>query len=169
MPLRTSRVKDTDHDCRHGGHLPTAFVPLTLYGEAGSALTLDFLLDTGFNGTLLLPQAQIEVLGLVPQSRRLMRLADDSEVQVVFYRVRVEWEGEERSVGVIASGSEPLLGMTLVTGYNISIDVVDGGRVSLIRLPASAAPCSCRFCWICKEVQHLQGRAVFGQGKASGV
>ncbi len=98
---------------------------LTLRGTGGASVTLDFLVDTGFDGALMLPQAQADALGLTPQSRRLMRPADDSEVQVSSHRVRVEWDGEERSVGVIASGSEPLLGMAAARGCNISIDVVD--------------------------------------------
>ena len=116
------------------------YVSLTVRGPGGQEATLRFLVDSGFNGSLLLPEAVVQALGLEPRSSRVVRVADDREINVLTYRARVIWDGEDRAVNVLASGSEPLLGMSIAVGYNISINMVDGGRVALTRLPPDAMP-----------------------------
>lgn len=71
---------------------------------------------------------------LEPRSSRLMRLADDSRVAVTLYQVEIVWDGVVQRALVLASGSEPLLGTSLLLGHRLTVDVVDGGEVTIDRL-----------------------------------
>ena len=102
--------------------------------------TVAFEVDTGFSGSLMLPPDLVAALEL-PQAEEIrIRLADGS-----FNRCLVLSGGCPLgrccSPGrVAASGSQPLLGMSIAVGYNISINMVDGGRVALTRLSPDAVP-----------------------------
>ncbi|MBV9849590.1 MAG: clan AA aspartic protease [Armatimonadetes bacterium] len=113
-------------------------VSLVVIGPTGQQETILFQVDTCFNGSLMLPAAQIAALGLPQVEELSIRLADGSRIGAWQYLAHVEWDGQVRQTRVVASGSQPLLGMSLALGYNISINMVDGGRVALTRLPSSA-------------------------------
>ena len=53
-----------------------SIVPPVVRGMDGQQETVETLLDTGFNGELMLPAARVTALGLTPRSSRVMRLAD---------------------------------------------------------------------------------------------
>ena len=61
-------------------------------------------------------------------------LADGREVSVDVYEAVVDWDGQLRQVPVLATGSEPLVGMMLLTGYELSIQVRIGGTVRIAAL-----------------------------------
>lgn len=96
---------------------------------------LDFVIDTGFNGYLTLPGPLIGLLGLVYHSQAVAMLADGSTIPLRKYEARVEWEGGERDVLVLEADGGPLLGMSLLYGSRVTLDVVDGGAVTITSLP----------------------------------
>lgn len=51
------------------------------------------------------------------------------------YAVALEWDGVPRVVEALALDSEPLLGMELLAGHELRIEVVDAGIVEITRLP----------------------------------
>jgi hypothetical protein len=55
--------------------------------------------------------------------------------QFDIFAAEVAWGGTWRAVLVSAVGKEPLLGMRLMAGHKLLIDVVPGGLVEIIPLP----------------------------------
>jgi len=104
-------------------------VRLVVRGPRGQEQTIEALLDSGFNGTLALPEAVISAMGWEYRRAKKIMIADGSAVDVAEYRGRILWEGIERPVAVIATGLQPIVGMALPYGYRITIDMVDGGEV----------------------------------------
>jgi clan AA aspartic protease len=105
-------------------------VRLIVRGPQGQEETIDALVDTGFNGTLLLPPALVSTLGLPFHSIRTVLLADGAFQDVANHRGWILWENVERPVRVVAAGEQPLLGMTLLVGYRLCVNIVDGGEVT---------------------------------------
>jgi predicted aspartyl protease len=90
-----------------------AIVELTLRGPDGQEERLDFKVDTGFDG--------------------------DRVILCDLCKGRVEWGGVSRSVDVQVSDSVSLLGMALLAGHQVRIDVVNGGLVRITPLMQIAA------------------------------
>ncbi len=103
-------------------------------GDAGQEAVIEALLDTGYNGSLMLPLTQVEALALRFIRTDTTTVADGRRVSVPVYAARVFWDGAERSASVVAAGTQPLLGMSLTLGYRVSVEMVDGGAVSIERL-----------------------------------
>jgi predicted aspartyl protease len=66
-------------------------------------------------------------------------LADGSERHFDIYAAEVAWGGNWRRVLVSAVGDEVLLGMRLLAGHELRVQVVDGGVVEIVPLANSAA------------------------------
>lgn len=94
-------------------------------------LEIEFVVDTGFEGTLTLPVSAVAAMGLPFYQRIRANLADDSLCMVDVHRARIRWDGQEAEVAVLAMGQRPLLGTMLLDGHDLSIHFVDGGNVSL--------------------------------------
>ena len=116
-----------------------AMLSLTLRGFNGEETVLEMVVDTGFNGSLSLPLRVIEELNLLKRDEAYVVQADGTTVLEDLYTVIVVWDGIERPVPTIASEGDLLVGMELMTGYNLSIDVADGGDVFLRRIGGELA------------------------------
>ena len=62
-------------------------------------------------------------------------LADGSEVLFKVYGATVIWDGRSRRITVDEADNEPLLGMSLLKGYELKMQVRSRGRVIIKRLP----------------------------------
>lgn len=89
------------------------------------------VIDTGFTGFLSLPQSIITSLELPWHFRDLGTLGDGSEVIFEMYKATVIWDGREQIVDVAASEADPLIGMSLLYGFKIQIEVVENGIVTI--------------------------------------
>jgi predicted aspartyl protease len=58
-------------------------------------------------------------------------LGDGSEVMFEMYTASVIWDGQIKVVDVVASESEPLVGMSLLYAYDLRIRVIEGGSVTI--------------------------------------
>lgn len=87
------------------------------------------MLDTGFNGYLTLPQTLIEELDLPVMGDGAAVLADGSEAAFNVYGVTVLWDDQPLQVETGAIGVDALLGMAMLDGYNLNVDVKTGGHV----------------------------------------
>jgi clan AA aspartic protease len=84
---------------------------------------IECLIDTGFNGALVLPRAEAVRLNLTVLGRvsiigmgRARQIADIAELEI-------EWLGQSRAVEVIISdGDDSLLGTELLDGSRLVID-----------------------------------------------
>ncbi len=110
-----------------------ALVPLVVGGpnRRGEA---DFFLDTGFTGFLTLPPDAIAKLALPYVGIQPSSMADQSQTLLSIYRLTVLWDGEDREVDVLELEGAPLLGMSLLDGYEVRIQAVDGGLITIERL-----------------------------------
>jgi clan AA aspartic protease len=106
---------------------------LTLIGDADS-VEVEFVVDTGFTGTLALPPSVLARIGASLDGTRLLRLADGTERRAPFYTVRIEWDGEPHAVRAILLEDEPLIGVALLREYLLQVEVIDGGTVTAMKL-----------------------------------
>ncbi len=103
-------------------------VLLTLEGRSGS-LTVEFVLDTGFDGYVTLPQEVLRRLGATESGQQKSRLADGSIKTSVVYTVIVNWDGDLVEAEALAAENNPLLGTLLLDGFHIDIEATEGGEV----------------------------------------
>ena len=106
-----------------------AVVTLPLVGPSGQALEVDAVVDTGFNGYLVLPPTLVADLALPVVGDGEAVLADGSEAAFNVHGVTMLWDGQPRYVETGAVGVDPLLGMAMLDNHDLSIQVRDGGRV----------------------------------------
>ena len=80
-------------------------------------------IDTGFDGELGLPAAEIDAMGLERSRVADAVLADGSRRELATYSASIEWCGRVRAVEVIAGeGANALLGNYLFAGRTLTID-----------------------------------------------
>ncbi len=93
------------------------------------------VVDSGFTRWLTLPPALIRPLGLLRMSRIQLTLADGTLTYFDVYEATVNWNGRHRTIEVDESDVFPLVGMRMMTGYRLRIDVKVGGAVEIEELP----------------------------------
>ena len=106
-----------------------ALTALDIEDGNGASHSLEVVLDTGFTGYLVLPQGLIRQLGLKYSGRRSIIVASGEQSAVDAYTAIVFWHGRRRNVIVLESSSESLLGMSLLAGSMITLNVQAGGSV----------------------------------------
>ena len=62
-------------------------------------------------------------------------LADGSVTRLDVYMATVVWHGQPRDVLISQAAGMPLIGISLLEGSRLTIDVVDGGDVTIDELP----------------------------------
>ena len=92
-------------------------------------------MDTGFSGFLALPLALITTLELIFVETRTYRIGNNQAVDFGLYMARVRWDERDRSVLVLATDAGCLVGMSMLHGYRLYVDVVDGGEVLIEARP----------------------------------
>ena len=112
-----------------------AIVHLRVKGPGGVESDVDVIVDSGFTSSLTLPESMAIALGIARQSGGTAMLADGSARQFDICVAEVEWGGAWRTVLVYVLGDEPLLGMRLLAGHKLIIDVTPDGLVEVLPLP----------------------------------
>src|ERR1035438_5946683 len=105
---------------------------IAVSGTTGSR-SFDALVDTGFTGFLLVPEASAGSLGLIPLSTTWHTLADGGRVPTRIAIGTVEIESGERYKGTIALGNVvcPLIGMDFLRAAKKAL-YVDSRSVALL-------------------------------------
>jgi len=111
--------------------LRRCLVTLDIQGPNGQQEAIEFQVDTGFSGALLLPLEIVKRLGLPETEGITMRLADGSRVAVPRYMAQVDWDGVEKTVALPASGRQPLIGTGLLDGHRLTAAIRPGGQVTI--------------------------------------
>jgi clan AA aspartic protease len=106
-----------------------AIIPLQIRRPDGLWEEIQGVIDTGFTGYLTLPPARVAAHQLPFQQRQTYTLGDGSRVVFEVYLATVLWHGLDRDIAVLAAEGDCLIGMRLLRGHRLSIDVVDGGEV----------------------------------------
>ena len=108
-----------------------ATVTLALYDILGQSREIEAALDTGFSEFLLLPSELVRELGLPFVDRDRVTLADGSEKVLPLCGAVLDWDGQMIPVYAHVSDGPPLIGMSMLVGYNVNMDVEVGGRVTI--------------------------------------
>src|SRR6266542_7117278 len=108
-----------------------AVIRLTVRGPAGQEQEIEAIIDTGFDGWLSLPSFLVSRLGLVWRRRGHALLEDGRESVFDIYEATVDWDGEMRRIPVDEAETVPLLGMSLLEGYELTVRVQPGGNVTI--------------------------------------
>lgn len=111
-----------------------AVVEVTLIGNAGQQMSIETVLDSGFQGYLVLSPDSIGSLGLQHPRRVEVVLADGQWVQLNSYIATVVWHDRPRLVVVLEAESTPLMGTFLLWGSRVILDMEEGGGVSIEEL-----------------------------------
>ena len=106
-----------------------AIVPLAVRGPAGRLRDIEAVIDTGYNGFLTLPPMVVSELGWPFVTSGQAILADGGEATFDIHSVTVFLDGQPRDVDVYVSDTAPLIGMRLLDGHGVCVDVESGGRV----------------------------------------
>ena len=93
--------------------------------------TINAVIDTGFTGFLTLPPSVLTSLNLQAYRREAGTLGDGSTCIFDVYRGLVIWDGEFRRIDVNAAETAPLVGMSLLYGYRVQFDTIEGGTVTI--------------------------------------
>lgn len=115
-----------------------AALKLSLRGPSGTVIEVDSVLDTGYTGSLTLPDSVATAPGLTRRTGGRAVLADGSALLFDSYSVEVWWHQSWRRVAASALGAEILVGMRLLEGAEVRIAVVAGGAVEVVPLGAPA-------------------------------
>ncbi|WP_204154323.1 clan AA aspartic protease [Leptolyngbya sp. CCY15150] len=108
-----------------------ATLPLVIGNTSGQRQLVNTVIDTGFNGFLTLPSSIISALDLPWNASDRVTLGDGRETLFDLYAVTVIWDGQYYEIDVAESDTEPLIGMALLYGYRLQMDIVEGGIVRL--------------------------------------
>jgi clan AA aspartic protease len=112
-----------------------AMIRLVVGDTRDRRIVIDALIDTGFTGFLTLPKSTIRQLGLSAYSREEGTLGDGSCCIFDIYSGVVIWEGQSIPIDINGSEATPLVGMGLLYGCQLKIDVVVGGKVTVEIIP----------------------------------
>ena len=108
-----------------------AIVQLALKGSENRLRSVRSVVDTGYTGYLMLPQSMITELAWQCIGTQKGVLGDGSVKNFDVYLGTIIWDGGIQEITVNASESEALIGMSLLDGYKIEIEVSLGGEVRL--------------------------------------
>jgi clan AA aspartic protease len=111
-----------------------ASIQLTVRGARSRERKIRAVIDTGYTAFLSLPPVLIASLGLQWKSSGRGILAHGSECLFDVYVGKVIWDGKERTVLVDEADTDPLVGMALLNGYELKMQIRPGGEVTIKRL-----------------------------------
>jgi clan AA aspartic protease len=112
-----------------------AVLELTLVGEDGLLLRVPAILDTGFDQSLLVPLSIVTTLGWANQGGVPLFQADGSSFEAEVSKGKLHWLGVQLELDIVVAGDTVLIGMALLRNTKLSMDVVEGGIVTIEPLP----------------------------------
>lgn len=110
------------------------FLQLAIIGNRSQKIAVDAVVDTGFNGDLILPIELVLELELIPQGYQKATLGDGTISQFRVYTGTVVWDGSRKAVEVNAATSGVLIGMGLLDGYKLEVNATLNGIVTITNL-----------------------------------
>jgi predicted aspartyl protease len=100
-------------------------------GSHGQSQVIDAVIDTVFAGSLSLPPSVISSLELPWRRRGIAILADGRETVCDVFQATILWDGNPRLVAVDAVEMTALVGMSLLFGCELTMQVVERGIVTI--------------------------------------
>jgi clan AA aspartic protease len=112
-----------------------AIIRFLVRGPSGQRQHVEALVDTGFNGWLTLPPGIINSLGLPWRRRGRALLADGSDSIFDNFEGTVVWDRRHRIIAVDEVDTVPLVGMALMRGYELNVQIRSRGKMIIKPLP----------------------------------
>lgn len=96
-----------------------------------SSFSVEFIVDTGFDGGLTLPEHLARQLDAGEPEVRLIRLAGGYQQPCSYYDLPLENDdGDEQMVEVLILDGNPLMGNVFLAEMMLSIETTEGGEVT---------------------------------------
>ncbi len=111
-----------------------AIISMTIYDRNGKIHPQEAVIDTGFNGWLSLPPDLITQFNLQWKRRGRALLGDGSECVFDIYEAMILWDGLLLRIPIDEADAEPLVGMSLMAGYQLSMEIFERGNVELNKI-----------------------------------
>jgi clan AA aspartic protease len=111
-----------------------AVLKLVIIGDLDRKVAVDAVIDTGFNGDLILPIETVLELDLVPQGYQKATLGDGTISQFRVYAGTVIWDGARKLVEVNSATTGVLIGMGLLEGYKLEVNAIPDGIVTITNI-----------------------------------
>jgi clan AA aspartic protease len=111
-----------------------AVLKLVIISDRSQKIAVDAVVDTGFNGDLILPIEMVLELELIPQGYQKATLGDGTISQFRVYTGTVIWDGSRKVVEVNVATSGVLIGMGLLEGYKLEVNTTPNGIVTITNL-----------------------------------
>ena len=111
-----------------------AIVRLRIEGSRKKRITVAGIIDTGYDGMLTLPKKIIRSLKLPPVGQNEAELANGQVVSFDTYEAVVHWSGRKLRIGVDEAQTDPLIGMGLLDGFELMVQVKPRGKVTIAKL-----------------------------------
>ncbi len=111
-----------------------ALVSILIAGPTQLPESIDAVIDTGYDGILCLPSTVIQRLGLVWSRQGFATLADGSVTVSDVFDTYIFWHNQAVKAPVESVETYPLIGMRLLNGFRLTIDVREGGAVTIVPL-----------------------------------
>ncbi len=109
-------------------------IPVNFLLAGKTYLSISCVVDTGFNDCLTLPPQAIALMNLPLHTATKVRLADGSQALIPIHLARIEWNGREELVQVLATGTKPLLGTALLQGFRLTVEFAADGVVKVEKI-----------------------------------
>ena len=110
------------------------WVTLAVEGPTRSSTSVEAAVDTGFNGFLTLPPEVIGLLELAPRAPIMVTLGTGIRRRLNTSDGQVQWHEGRKRVQILQAQGIPLIGMSLLEGSRLTVDVKIGGLVSIEEL-----------------------------------
>jgi clan AA aspartic protease len=109
-------------------------IPVTFLLSAEMIFSVEFVLDTGFNGYLTLPVNAVGAMNLPLFSTTATILADGSQSSIPTHIATIDWHGQELLAPVLAMGGKPLLGTGLLDRCRLVVEFTEDRSIELEKL-----------------------------------
>jgi clan AA aspartic protease len=100
-------------------------------GSDRDSSNIQVAIDTGFTGHLTLPPETVRSLSLPERGFVEVELADGEMATLGVYEARVLWHWRPLRVPVYEADGAPLIGMSLLRGSTLTIEVIPRGAVTI--------------------------------------
>jgi clan AA aspartic protease len=100
-------------------------------GSDRDSSNIQVAIDTGFTGHLTLPPETVRSLSLPERGYVEVELADGGMATLGVYEARVLWHWRPLRVPVYEADGAPLIGMSLLRGSTLTIEVIPRGAVTI--------------------------------------
>lgn len=108
----------------------TTALEARVFVNFASGGVVECVVDTGFDGQLMLPSDLTEVLQLIPVGREVFEIAGGNLITADIALAEVRWLAEQRWIEVILSeGHDALIGTGMLVGTKLLIDYAAGSVV----------------------------------------